>query len=149
MSGDEYRPMMSAERANRLREWHDDAYHLQRANLPTRMSFMGLDLHVPEDVFAPPDLAEGDPFHQAVLAEVRPADRVLDMGTGSGVSAILAARVSSRVVAVDINPKAVYCASANAARNGVRDCITFLTSDVFETVEGEFDLIVFDPPFRW
>jgi methylase of polypeptide subunit release factors len=43
------------------------------------------------------------------------------MGTGSGVSAILAARVSSHVLAVDINPKAVECAIANANRNGVKE----------------------------
>ena len=71
------------------------------------------------------------------------------MGTGCGVSAILAARVSSDVVAVDINPKAVECARENAKQNRVSRRITFLESDVFQRVEGNFDLIVFDPPFRW
>lgn len=106
-------------------------------------------LHISEDVFAPGGPAQGDPFHQAVQAEVKPSDRVLDMGTGCGISAILAAKASADVVAVDINPKAVECAIANAERNGVRDRITFLQGDVFDPVEGDFDLIVFDPPFRW
>jgi release factor glutamine methyltransferase len=149
MSDGDYRPMMSKERAKRLRKWHNDAYEEQRASLPLAISFMGLDLYVSEDVFAPPESEEGDPFHKAVLAEVKQADRVLDMGTGSGVSAILAAKVSSDVVAVDINPRAVECAIANAERNGVRERITFLQSDVFDAVDGQFDLIVFDPPFRW
>jgi len=146
---DDYRPMMSEERARRLREWHVSAHQALRASVPVHMSFMGLDMYVTEDVLPPNGPEEGDPFHQAVLAEVRPSDRVLDMGTGSGVSAILAARVTSDVVGVDINPKAIDCAIANAERNGVSERIRFLDGDVFDPVEGDFDLIVFDPPFRW
>jgi hypothetical protein len=55
--------MMSDERAKRLREWHDDAYADQRASLPLRLSFMGLDLHVSDEVYAPPGPEEGHPFH--------------------------------------------------------------------------------------
>src|SRR5207245_6786718 len=71
------------------------------------------------------------------------------MGTGSGVSALLAARRGAEVVAVDINLTAVECAKSNAERNGLMDPITFVVGDIFEGVEGTFDLIVFDPPFRW
>jgi release factor glutamine methyltransferase len=53
------------------------------------------------------------------------------------------------VVAVDVNPQAVVCARQNADRNGVADSMTFAVTDVFDGVEGDFDLIVFDPPFRW
>jgi release factor glutamine methyltransferase len=137
---------MSTERVQRLRRWHDDAYQTLRKRLPLRMSYLGLDLYVPEDVFAPTGTGA---FHRAVRDEVKPTDRVLDMGTGSGISAILAAKVSSNVVAVDINPKAIVSAIANAARNGVGGRVRFLESDVFDAVEGEFDLIIFDPPFRW
>jgi release factor glutamine methyltransferase len=86
---------------------------------------------------------------RAVLDEVRESDRVLDMGTGSGVNAILAASKSAQVVAVDINAAAIECARANAVRNGVADRIEFLETDVFSGVNGRFDLVVFDPPFRW
>jgi release factor glutamine methyltransferase len=48
---------------------------------------------------------------------------------------------------VDINPAAVAAAAGNAERNGVR--ITALASDVFSAVTGPFDLMIFDPPFRW
>jgi len=71
------------------------------------------------------------------------------MGTGSGVNAILAASKTASVVAVDVNPSAVEAARSNAKRNGVADRIDVRHSDVFSNVEGEFDLIVFDPPFRW
>jgi release factor glutamine methyltransferase len=90
-----------------------------------------------------------DLLGRAVLDEVRDGDRVLDMGTGSGVNAILAAGRSRAVVGVDINPHAVAAAIGNAERNHVADRTTFFESDVFERVDGVFDLIVFDPPFRW
>lgn len=149
MANEEYRPRMSADRAELLRHWHEEANADLRARLPARISFMGLDLDVWEDVYAPTASDVGDPFHRAVADEVRPGDRVLDMGTGSGVSAILAAKVAREVVAVDINPRAVECASANAVRNGVDGQITFFEGDVFGGVDGQFDLVVFDPPFRW
>jgi release factor glutamine methyltransferase len=71
------------------------------------------------------------------------------MGTGCGVNAILAASKSSDVMGVDVNPSAIASATANAAHNGVADRTTFLMSDVFDAVQGTFDLVIFDPPFRW
>jgi len=50
---------------------------------------------------------------------VNEGERVLDMGTGSGVNAILAATKGAQVLAVDINPRAVEAARANAQGNGV------------------------------
>lgn len=53
------------------------------------------------------------------------------------------------VIGVDVNPLAVAAAAANSERNGVADRVRFSQSDLFEGVDGKFDLIVFDPPFRW
>ena len=53
------------------------------------------------------------------------------------------------MLGVDVNPHAVAAAVANAARNGVADRTTFRESDVFSAVDGTFDLMMFDPPFRW
>jgi release factor glutamine methyltransferase len=86
---------------------------------------------------------------EAVLAEVSDGDRVLDMGTGSGVNAVLAAGRARQVLAVDINPQAIEATRRNAERNGVADRVEVRHSDVFGNVDGAFDLIVFDPPFRW
>ncbi|TMC30844.1 MAG: methyltransferase [Chloroflexi bacterium] len=138
--------MMSPQRVRRLRKWHDEAYREMQESLPLRIFHMGLELRVPEDVFPP---AGDGSFHRLIRDEVRPSDRVLDMGTGSGIGALLAASQSSEVVAVDINPRAVEAAAANAVRNGVAERITFLESDVFAAVDGTFDLLLFDPPFRW
>ncbi|MEO7206884.1 MAG: HemK2/MTQ2 family protein methyltransferase [Steroidobacteraceae bacterium] len=75
-------------------------------------------------------------------------DDVLDLGTGSGVGAVFAARYARRVVAVDINPAAVRCASINALINGAEEQINARHGDLFAPVHGEkFDLILFNPPF--
>ena len=76
-------------------------------------------------------------------------DTVLDMGTGSGVNAILAAKRGARVVAVDINPHVLEAARDNARRNNVAGLVEVRYSDVFSAVEEQFDLIIFDPPYRW
>jgi len=139
--------MMSDEAAERLRRWHEAAYQEMRRRGATRVAYLGLDLVVPEEVLAPTPVS--DLLGNTVLAEVRDADRVLDMGTGCGVNAILAAKRSTDVVGVDVSPHAVTAAVANARRNGVAERTRFFRSDVFDSVKGTFDLIVFDPPFRW
>jgi len=141
-----HQPRMSPERARRLRRWHLEADRELRNGLPRRMLYLGLDLRIPEGVFSP---SGGGPFYPLIRAEARPSDRVLDMGTGCGIGAILAAAQSRDVVGVDVNPIAVEAAAANASRNGVGDRITFRQSDVFDAVDGRFDLILFDPPYRW
>src|SRR5919199_578180 len=92
-------------------------------------------------------MADSIDYTPTVPAEL--ADRIRDMGTGSGVNAVLAAGTSPRVLAVDINPHALAATRANADCNGVADRIGGRHSDVFSPVDGTFDLIIFDPPFRW
>jgi HemK-related putative methylase len=73
---------------------------------------------------------------------------VLDMGTGSGVCAVFAAKHARRVVAVDINAAAVRCAGINALLNHLEHKIDVRHGDLFAPVSEErFDLILFNPPF--
>ena len=73
---------------------------------------------------------------------------VLDLGTGSGICAVFAARQARRVVAVDINRMAVRCATLNARLNQVEERIDCRHGDLFEPVAGErFDAVFFNPPF--
>lgn len=144
-----YTPMISEEHAQRIRRWHESAYEAGRAEGATTQTFtyLGATLVVPPGVM--PITRMSHLLGEAILAEVRDGDRVLDMGTGSGVNAILAASKRTQVVAVDINPRAVEAACANTERNGVADRVEVRQSDVFSNADGEFDLIIFDPPFRW
>ncbi|MFP5068972.1 methyltransferase [Pseudonocardia nantongensis] len=140
-----YRPTMSERRVQDLKRWHERAYGELAAAGERRVSYLGLDLLVPATVFAPTPTS--DLLGRAVLAEAGPSDRVLDMGTGSGVNAILAARQGAEVVGVDLNPAAVDAARQNADRNDVH--ARFEVSDIYSAVDGTFDLMIIDPPFRW
>lgn len=83
----------------------------------------------------------------SVLTVRRPVARALDIGTGNGIQALLAAQHSEEVVATDVNPRALAFAAFNAALNGV-DNIEFREGSLLEPVTGErFDLIVTNPPY--
>lgn len=75
-------------------------------------------------------------------------DSALDIFTGSGVHAVLAANHAKSVVGVDINPRAVAMGKANAALNRKSDICRFVEGDLFAPVDGQkFDLITANPPF--
>ncbi len=71
----------------------------------------------------------------------------LDLGTGSGILSLGAARFSDTVVATDLNQRAVSFAAFNAKLNGV-ESIEVLAGDCFApVVNRRFDLILSNPPF--
>lgn len=142
-----YVPSFSASEVARLKVWHEATYEELRKSGVRHVSYLGLDLVVPPGVFPPTPMS--DLLGSVVLDQVRPSDRVLDMGTGSGVNAILAASCAHDVTGVDINPDAVAAAVDNAARNGVASRTRFLVSDLFDAVDRPVDLVIYDPPFRW
>jgi HemK-related putative methylase len=109
----------------------------------------GLPLVVLPQVFNPRLLRSGEFFAEQILAGlVEPGETVLDLGTGSGICAIAAARRSPQVVAVDINPEAVRCARVNALLNRVEARVEVREGDLFASVGDErFDVVLFNPPF--
>ena len=97
-----------------------------------------------------PDYVTGmNPTSSSVAAITirRPVESALDLGTGFGVQALLASRHSRRVVATDVNARALNMAVFNAALNGIKN-IEFREGSLFEPVAGEkFDMIVCNPPY--
>lgn len=77
---------------------------------------------------------------------IKSGDYVLDIGTGIGIQAIVAARTAEKVLATDINPNAIEIARSNAELNKIRN-IEFRISNLFEKVNEKFDLIIFNPPY--
>ena len=72
---------------------------------------------------------------------------MLELGSGAGVAAVLAANAGCRVVATDVVPEAVECARENALLNGVADRVDSRLGDCYEPVRGmTFDLICTNPP---
>ncbi|MFH1104452.1 MAG: 50S ribosomal protein L11 methyltransferase [Actinomycetota bacterium] len=79
--------------------------------------------------------------------EVRRGDEVIDVGCGSGILSIVAARLGAlRVFGVDKAPDVIDVASRNAARHGVSDIVTFLQGDLFAPLAQEVraDVIIGD-----
>lgn len=77
----------------------------------------------------------------AIEERVRPGARVLDLGTGSGILAIAAAKLgAARVLALDTDPQAVTVARENVWRNGVADRVRVARGSLAQAI-GRFDLI--------
>ena len=73
---------------------------------------------------------------------VKGGERVLDIGTGSGILAIAALKLGAEVAeGVDIDPMCVRTAGANAQRNGVADKFTVLVGDLSDQASGEYNII--------
>jgi methylase of polypeptide subunit release factors len=75
---------------------------------------------------------------------------VADLCTGSGIQALAAARAgASRVVAIDINPRAVAAAAANARANGFDDRVVAVASNLLSAIVPgpQFEVILTNPPF--
>jgi HemK-related putative methylase len=113
----------------------------------------GVSLVVLPDVFNPVLLRTGAFLAGSVpsppVADGRAAaHRALDLGTGSGIGAIFAARCGYHVVGVDINPEAVRCARINVLLNNLEGRVEIREGDLFAPVAGDrFDLVLFNPPF--
>lgn len=92
---------------------------------------------VPDQVYPPAE--DSHLLLRAALREIRPPDRVLEVGTGSGyVAASVLGRAAS-VVATDINPHAVECARARG--------VAAVRTDLFSGLSGPFDIVLFNPPY--
>ena len=97
-----------------------------------------------------PALFEASTFLARTLTSITLTSetRVLDLGTGAGLSAIVAAQQVRCVTASDINPEAVRCAKINAWLNRVADRVEVVEGDLFAPLgEQRFEVIAFNPPF--
>jgi release factor glutamine methyltransferase len=113
---------------------------------PNKKAFFGgFVFEVCSEVYEPAE----DSFLFAENLNVNVGARVLDMGTGSGILGIIAARQASEVLSVDVNPHAVRCAKQNAALNKVAGNMAFMQSDLFAAISetAKFDLILFNAPY--
>lgn len=110
-----------------------------------KVFFNDYAFYVLENVYEPAE----DTFLLAENLRVNRNDFVLDMGTGCGILGILAAKKARSVIAVDINPYAVYCAKMNAKFNGVERKMNIIRGDLFQPIKKseKFDVILFNAPY--
>jgi ribosomal protein L3 glutamine methyltransferase len=125
------------------------------AYLVNRAYIQGVPFYVDERVIVPRSLigelvmtafAEDN----ALIGDPERIASVLDLCTGGGSLAILAARVfpNAEIEAVDVSPGALEVAARNLDEHGLRDRIALKQGDLFAPVNGKrFDLILTNPPY--
>jgi release factor glutamine methyltransferase len=128
---------------------HFLSYHLflkRRSTTETRVA--GFDLVVQPTVFHPGVFRSGEFFASFIERLDLKNKRVVDIGTGSGIMALAAARAGASVLAIDINPSAARSALDNARANGLGDRVIVLCSNLLSAVtpRAQFDVILSNPP---
>jgi len=109
-----------------------------------KQDFMGMEFEVNENVLIPRQ--DTEVLVEEVL-KVCKGKSVLDLCTGSGCIVISLAKYGDLKYAVgsDISEKALQVARKNAERLNIN--VTFICSDLFENIEGKYDIIVSNPPY--
>ena len=142
--------MLDESQASRYAEWvARRGAGEPAAYLVGSREFYGREFRVTPAVLIP--RPETELLVEVALAKVSgggtPHDvKIFDLGAGSGCVAItLALELGCEVTAVDVSPEALAVARENAERLGAN--VKFVQSDWFAAIEGEFDLIVGNPPY--
>jgi release factor glutamine methyltransferase len=129
----------------RRARWEPVAY------ITGRKEFWTVTLEVNKDVLIPrPDTEIIVEEALEICRKIDSAEiNILDIGTGSGAIALALAREISnaRIVATDISAAALALAQKNAGALQLEDKIDFRQGNLFEPVEGVFDIIVCNPPY--
>jgi len=102
-----------------------------------------------DSVFFGPDSYRFAQLIEAHLQQrAEPVRRAVDIGCGSGIGALVIAlaRPDAEVLAVDINPRALRLSAVNAELADAGN-VSAYHSDVLGSVEGQFDLIIANPPY--
>ena len=121
------------------------ASHIPLQHITGVQEFMGFEFQVNEHVLVPRQ--DTEVLVETVLRDLRPEMNVLDMCTGSGCILISLLKHCNGItgVGVDISSKALDVAKNNCNRLDVE--ATLIESDLFDKVEGKYDVIVSNPPY--
>lgn len=122
------------------------AVHIPLQHLTGEQNFMGLDFLVNEHVLIPRQ--DTEILVEEIMRDLHDGIRILDMCTGSGCILLSLLHYSNDCsgVGVDVSEDALAVARQNADKLAEKQAV-FIQSDLFEKVEGSFDLIVSNPPY--
>jgi len=135
--------------AKRVVHFFTYRFALQRSQAAEAFA-SGFRFVVPPTVFHPSLFKTGPYFAEFIAGLNLEGRAVADIGTGSGILALAAARAGAKsVLAVDINPHAAKAACDNAEINGLRDRISAVCSNLLTALDARrmFDVIVSNPPY--
>ena len=143
-----YIPTMPKKEVEKRKVWQDKIYSTLKKIKKQKIKIFDIELLVLPGVFAP-IFIDTIMLADALNRELHDGESVLDLGTGSGIHGIIASGKASKVLSTDINPKALECAKLNVKKLKLGDKVEVLESNLFENIKEKFDLIIFNPPFRW
>ena len=127
-----------------IKDMHE---YLESSGSVYKADVKGTDIWVFPGVFSPVSPYSCDAFSLASENDALPGEMVLDMGAGTGVHSVLSAKKGASVVAVDCCPKAVANCRYNVRYHGLEHLVETRQGDLFENVDGKFDLIIANLPF--
>jgi release factor glutamine methyltransferase len=129
---------------------HFFSYHLVLSRQSVRTTrAAGFRLTVRPTVFHPRFFISSEAFAAFIDGLDLSGKRVVDVGTGTGILALAAARAgAANVIAADINPNAALSAAENARDNGLGDRVTAVCSNLLAALAPRplFDVILSSPP---
>lgn len=134
-----------------------DAIEKRRQRIPLQhitgeQEFMGLTFYVNSSVLIPRQ--DTELLAEEALRRIRPGMQVLDLCTGSGCIIISLERLAEKrkisnetnsFTGSDVSFEAIQTASENGRFHGAK--VSFVVSDLFEKLEGKYDMIVTNPPY--
>ena len=108
--------------------------------------YKGINLIIPPEVFHPAFFFTSKLLFRYVSSLPLIGKTFLELGAGSGMIAIYAAKQNARVTAIDINPVAIEYLKKNSLANNVT--LQIIHSDLFQNIPHQhFDYIAINPPF--
>ncbi len=112
---------------------------------PVTTIFEDAEVIVMDGVYEPAE----DTFLLCQHLDIKPGDRFLELGTGCGLVAIVAAKRGAQVVATDQSPLAVENAKENVKRNNLQERVEVRIGWLFEPIHKNerFSVIAFNPPY--
>lgn len=105
------------------------------------MQLLGLEISFEREVYEPAE----DSLLIARNLDAREGEACLEIGTGSGLLALVMARAGGRVVATDLSPVACRLARRNARANSL--AVDVVQCSLAEALEARFDLVACNPPY--
>ena len=113
-----------------------------------KAGFYGLEFEVESGVLIPRPESEILVDKVLEIASSYKAPKIAEIGTGSGIiSVMLALKTNAKIVATDINEKALNLAKKNALKFNVSEKIEFVKCSYIDEISGDIDILVSNPPY--
>ena len=150
---DSGRAVSEEEKTRYLEQIDKRASQIPLQHLTGHQEFMGLDFQVSEDVLVPRQ--DTEVLVEEALKYVHSGMKLLDMCTGSGCILLSIVKLAAELngckevtgTGVDLSEKALKIAQENRRTLGMEQTTALLQSDLFEQVNGTYDMIVSNPPY--